>query len=354
LAEATRVHGGLQSRELAALGLDASAVLDLSVNVNPLGPHPDVVAAIRRASLSTYPEQGAPKARAALAQLCGLDEAHIVVGHGSTELIWSAVALCANDPRPLLIAGPTFCEPLLAARAYGVRSIELRARPEQDFCLDLAKLSHALEEHDAQAIYLCQPNNPDGGCIPAARLRELCEAHRSRFFLIDQAFLNLSTRHAELALRFPDNVLLVRSLTKEHALPGLRVGYALGAPAYIEQLNARRPSWMVSALAEAAIVEACAQPEHVTQARAVMLDNCSALFEACREQGYRALPSTTSYLLLRVGAAERMRKRLLAKHAIAVRSCESFGLPEFVRIAGCDAQQRVRLMAALVQEHEHE
>jgi histidinol-phosphate/aromatic aminotransferase/cobyric acid decarboxylase-like protein len=351
LTEPVRIHGGLDAGELARLGLAAASVLDLSVNINPLGPHPAVREAIQRAAsstLSTYPRPLAEGARAALAAVCDVAPEQLVVGHGSTELIWSAVSLLASDPRPLLVAGPTFSEPALAARAFGVPCVEHKS----DFALDLNKLARAIEHHDAQAVYLCQPNNPDGSCVPAARLRELCVAEPARLFLIDQAFLSLSTRHADLALRFPDNVLLVRSLTKEHALPGLRVGYALGAASMIDRINARRPSWMVSSLAEAAIIEACAQQDYVAHVRTFLIDNRQALAQACSELGWPVVPSTTSYFLMRVGAADAFRARLLARHGIAVRSCSSFGLPEHVRIAACGPEQRAQLMAALRAERD--
>ena len=351
MSEPIRIHGGVDAGELARLGLAASDVLDLSVNVNPLGPHPAVVRAIQRASLVAYPQPWAAGARAALARACDVDEAHLVVGHGSTELIWTAVSLLAGAARPLLVVGPTFSEPLHAARAFGVPAVELRSHVDGGFALDLGRLASAIGQHDAGAIYLCQPNNPDGSCVPAARLRELCAAEPGRLFLIDQAFLSLSTHHRDHALRFPDNVLLVRSLTKEHALPGLRVGYALGAPELIARINARRPTWMVSSLAEAAVVEACAHPEYVEQVRSFLLEGTQALSTSCRELGFAPVPSTTGYFLLPVPDADGFRARLLAQHGIAVRSCSSFGLPGYVRIAACGPAQREQLTAALRAEH---
>jgi histidinol-phosphate/aromatic aminotransferase/cobyric acid decarboxylase-like protein len=342
----------VSAAELTELGVSPQDVLDLSVNVNPWGPHPAVVSAIQRASIASYPQPWAASARAALARLCDIDDASVVVGHGSTELIWSAVALLIGAARPLLIAGPTFCEPALAAHAYGVRYVEHRGNAEASFELNLTELSAAIERHDAQAVYLCQPNNPDGACLPATSLRELFCAHRSRLFVLDQAFLSLSSHHAEHRVRFPDNVLVVRSLTKEHALPGLRAGYAVAAPGLIERINTRRPSWMVSNLAEAAIVEACAQQDYVARARSFLLEGRAALVEACASLGLRAVPSTTSYFLLHVGDADGLRRRLLARHSIAVRSCSSFGLPEHLRIAACGPDERARLMAALRQEIE--
>ena len=343
-----RVHGGVLDAELSALGLARAALLDLSVNVNPWGPHPDVVRAVRDAALATYPQPGAAEARAALAHACDVEPARIAVGHGSTELLWAAVSLL-RGAGPLLIAGPTFSEPLLGARAHGVPVIELRAHAEADFRfqLDLAQLSEALDASDAAGVYLCQPNNPDGSALPALRVRELCAAHPARLFLIDQAFLALSERHADAAVRFPDNALLVRSLTKEHALPGLRVGYALGAPALIARLDAQRPSWMVSNLAQAAVVAACGQGAYVADVRRRLLTGRAELAAGCRALGLTTFEGVAPYFLLRAADADALRQRLLARHAIAVRSCRSFGLPGWVRIAGCGPAERARLLEAL-------
>jgi histidinol-phosphate/aromatic aminotransferase/cobyric acid decarboxylase-like protein len=132
----------------------------------------------------------------------------------------------------------------------------------------------------------------------------------------------------------------------------LRVGYALGAASLIDRLNARRPSWMVSSLAEAAIIEACAHPEYVAHVRSYLLEGRQAQAQACSELGYDVLPSTTSYFVMRVQNADGFRSRLLSRHAIAVRSCSSFGASDYVRIAACGPEQRARLIAALRAEQE--
>ena len=349
MSESPRIHGGVSDEELSGLGLARAELLDLSVNVNPWGPHPEVLRAVQRAAIDRYPNARALRACLALAQHTGEELARIVVGHGSTELLWSAVSLLRGTGRPLVVVGPTFCEPQLAAHAWDVPCVEFRTRREEHFALDLAALSDALRAHDAAGVYLCQPNNPDGGALPAASLRELAEAHRERLFVLDQAFLALSTRHADAAQRYPDNVLVVRSLTKEHALPGLRVGYALGAPDLLARLNERRPSWMVSGLAEAAIVATCEQSQYVREVREKWLAATAQLARECMSLGLRALPSTTPFFLLQVGTgdADGLRSRLLARHRIAVRSGRSFGLPDYVRIAGCRAEERARVLEAL-------
>jgi histidinol-phosphate/aromatic aminotransferase/cobyric acid decarboxylase-like protein len=340
------VHGGVDLRELARLGIAAADVLDLSVNVNPFGPHPSVREAAQNAPLGAYPDPSAAAARAALAGAHDLDPARVLIGHGSAELLWAAVSL-ARGQGPLLSVTPTFSEPELAARAWGVQHVQLRTEECENFALDVRALDAAIAQHTAAAVYLCQPNNPDGGALPHSALFTLCAAHPRTFFIVDQAFLSLSTRHADQALRLPDNALLVRSLTKDHALPGLRVGYALGSPERIAALATRRPNWMVSAPAQAAIVAACAQPEHVRRAREFLLAGKVALAEGMRGLGVQVVPSLTHYFLARVGDADALRERLLVRHRVLVRSGRSFGLAGYIRVAGCGESERQRALAAL-------
>jgi len=349
VSSAVRIHGGVGASELSRSGFSRAALLDLSVNVNPWGPHPAVARAVRQAALDQYPEPHAILARAALAQFCGVATERVVVGHGSTELLWAAVAMFRGSTRPLLVVGPTFSEPGLAAQAHAVPWQEFRCSERDDFALDLVALSRAIAACDAAAVYLCQPNNPTGGVAPANVLCELFEAHPARVFVLDQAFLSLSTRHADAAVSFPDNVLCVRSLTKEHALAGLRVGYALGAPTLLARLEAQRPSWMVSTLAEAAIAAACEQPAYVAEVRERMLQGAAELAAGCRALGMHVVPSAAPFFTARVPnqSADSLRERLLERHGVVVRSCSSFGLPDHVRLAGCAEPERIRALAAL-------
>jgi histidinol-phosphate/aromatic aminotransferase/cobyric acid decarboxylase-like protein len=351
VSEATRIHGGIDAAELQRLGIDPARVLDLSVNVNPWGPHPRVLEAIRRASVASYPDVLASAARHAIAHAEDLAPDNVLIGHGSAELLWAAVSLLRGRDRPLLTPMPTFSEPQLAARAWGVHVISLRTHASEQFALSDAVLDRALSEHDAGAVYLCQPNNPDGGALPAGALRALSDAHPRRWFIVDQAFLSLSSRHSDAALRFGDNVLLVRSLTKDHGLPGLRAAYALGAPPLLAAVAAQRPSWMVSAPAEAAIVAACGEREHVAKARDYLLDARATLARDCERLGLSVVPSFTHFFLVHVAQdADQLRQRLLERHGVLVRSGRSFGLPEHIRVAGCAPEQRARFLAALQQE----
>lgn len=347
------VHGGVDAAELQRLGVDAGSVLDLSVNVNPLGPHPAVVEAVQRAArsaLAEYPDRHASAARRALARSIDCEPERIALGHGSVELLWALVASLRRERRPLLIAGPTFGEPEAAARACDLPYVQLNLAGA-DLAPDAARLAAAIEAHAPCAVYLCQPNNPTGRALGSSELQALIESQARATFILDQAFLSLSSEHAQLGLRLDrkPNVVLVRSLTKDHALAGLRAGYVLAAPEWIARIEAQRPAWTVSSLAQAAVIAAAEHPEHVVRAREFLLDARQQLTAALADHGFAALPSTTHFFLLHVGDADALRERLLVHHRVLVRSCRSFGLPEHVRIAAGDAGARAHLLSALLE-----
>ena len=353
MADEARVHGGIDPRELERLGVAAASVLDLSVNVNPLGPHPAVAAAVAAASLADYPDRSSTRARGALAASLDCDPDRIALGHGSVELLWAVIAIFARtaSDRPLLIVGPTFGEPEAAAQAAGLRCVHVTMAEADGFAVDVARIDRAIETHRPCAVYLCQPNNPTGRALGSSQLQGLFDRHRETSFILDQAFLSLSSEHEQLKVGFEraPHVIVCRSLTKDHALAGLRVGYALAAPAFIRRLEAARPPWMASALAQAAVIAAVEHPEHVAHARDYLLDARQQLVAALEPLALPVVPSVTHYCLVRVSDADALRERLLLRERVLVRSCRSFGLPQYIRVAAGDATARARLVAGLAE-----
>jgi histidinol-phosphate/aromatic aminotransferase/cobyric acid decarboxylase-like protein len=350
----TRAHGGLDVGELAALGLAGDEIVDFSVNVSPHGPTADVVAAIRAAPLDRYPDPAARAARAALGRLWGVGADRVVLAHGATELLWLLARLLLRAGDVAVIAEPTFSEFGLAADRLGARIVASRARPEDGFAFDDRRLSELIAHSDARAAYVCAPNNPTGVAVPMAALASLCARHPRVTFVIDQAFLSLSEGHAERDAPCPPNTVLVRSLTKDHALAGLRLGAAIARPDLCAALERERPSWAVGALAQAAAI-ACAAPAAeaaVAATRAAMLADRRALADALASRGARTFPSTTTFFLIDVGDAAAFRGRLLREHRLLVRDCTSFGLPGLIRVGARPAAERTRLVAAWERLHE--
>lgn len=341
-----RLHGGAIALELAALGVDPASLLDVSTSVNPYGPAPSVERAIRAAVLDRYPDPISSDARVALARLCATSVARVVVGNGASELLWTLARLLLAPGDTMLSCEPTFSEMAAAARAAGARVVELRALPDDDFAIDLAAVAQRARASGARVVSLCLPASPSGVALPAADVARLARALDDVTLVVDQSFLASSERHADLAHALPDNAVCVRSLTKEHAIPGVRVGYLLAEPRLAAAVEASRPAWTVGAAAQAAVVATCEAQEFVATTRERLLGERRALCAALQAVGHRPHPTSTSYFVLPVGDAAAVRRALVTRDGVLVRDCTSFGLPGHVRLAARGGDEAARIVAA--------
>ena len=349
-----RVHGGPDLEELERLGLGALTIdqlLDFSVNVSPYGRLPALDRAIAQARLDRYPEARAGQARRALASAWDVPVERVVLGNGAAELLFTLVQVLCAGGRTLLTVEPTFSEPSAAAAGWGARLASWRAREADGFRVDVAEVAQAARRCGAAAVNLCNPQNPTGRAMAIDEVAALAAAlgRQGARLILDEAFLSLSTRWEDARRPLPADVVRVRSFTKEHGIPGLRLGALMGPVELVGRLEAARPSWSVGAAAQAAIV-ACASAEaeaHVAGVRARWLQDTSDLAHALSERGYALVHTDTVFLLVRVEGATDLRRRLLLDHQILVRDCSSFGLPGYIRLCGRPEPDRQRLLQAL-------
>jgi len=326
------VHGSIDDAELSALGLGRDQIIDFSVNSNPLGSSPAAVEAARHAIWSHYPDDHARLLRRALAERNQVDERAVVVGNGSSELIW-LIALAFLDPdNAALIVGPTFGEYARAIRIVNGIVHEYRANAATGFAVDLAAVVEHAQAVDARLVFLCNPNNPTGTLLSTSQLALLARAVPRTLVVVDEAYRPfVDDPPVTIPLLEHGNVVLLRSLTKDYALAGLRLGYALAPGEIVAALDRVRPPWSVNAVAQAAGLAAIADDAHLERARAEVRLARDYLTTTLRALGFRVMPSTANYLLVEVGNAGEVRRQLL-RRAVCVRDCTSFGLPEHIRI----------------------
>jgi histidinol-phosphate aminotransferase len=256
-------------------------------------------------------------ARAAVAARHGRDPAEVLVLGGVAE---GFALLPALAPRSAAVVHPSFTEPEVALRQAGI--------PVNRVLTDAAhRLEPAQVPAEADLVVLGNPTNPTSVLHPAEVLRAL--ARPGRVLVVDEAFADAvpGERESLAADRHTPGLLVFRSLTKTWALPGLRAGYALGAPDLLARLAAPRPPWPVGTLVLEA-VRACSTPDAVAEAAAA-----AAQTVRHREWMVRKLadlpgvtvhqPAAAPFLLLRVPGGERVRAAL-ADAGIAVRRADTF------------------------------
>jgi histidinol-phosphate/aromatic aminotransferase/cobyric acid decarboxylase-like protein len=341
-------HGGLRPRELSGLGLTPDDVLDFSVSVNPFGPGPAVRTALESVRIDTYPDPEHWHARTRLGQACGVAPERVALGNGASELIWLLARVLTGPGRRALIVEPTFGEFRRALAATGGELIEWRAPAAGGFVPDLRAVAAAARDGRVNVAYLCAPTSPCGHRLPIAEVCELGERLRDVTLIVDQAFTSLSDAPGDLQTLPPDNVVWVRSLTKELGTPGVRIGYLLGSPALVAAIERERPSWTVSSAALAAAAAAFDDAGWLDDCRRRLRARREQMIDALRSIDCSPLPSSTFYLALPVASpASELRQRLLEDERILVRDCASFGMPRHVRVAVRDARDVQRLTKAL-------
>jgi histidinol-phosphate/aromatic aminotransferase/cobyric acid decarboxylase-like protein len=350
----------LRPLELQALGLRPEDICDFSVNVNPFGPSQAMVEAIRRAPLHEYPDPTGLRAREALAASQGRKAGEIVLGNGATELLWTFARAFLSPKSTVVLATPCFSEFGAAARAQGARVVEVMALAAQNYDVDVDALLEAVRASGASLVHVAHPSSPLGRPLAPAELRRLAEALAPGLVLLDESFLALSDAQGDRWEAYPRNVLRLRSLTKDHALAGLRVGYMMAPEAVASVLEASRPSWTTSTLAQAAAVASLEDEVFVAECRDKLLACRRALHQELEACGYTPVPSVAPYLVVPVpfpvpdpapmavslpeeGRAAPVREALL-RRGLLVRDCASFGLPNHLRLAARPAEDRQKLL----------
>ena len=253
-----------------------------------------------------------------------------------------------------LIVGPTFGEYERAGRQCGARTLFWnREVSGGGVALSLDDLLETVSREEPRVVWICNPNNPTGDYLRRSAIERLLEtvATFEGLLIVDEAYrdLMLWEEPDDLTdLLSNENLALLRSMTKDHAIAGLRLGYVLAALPLIRALRVAAPPWNVGASAQAAGVAALSEAaaEHLGSSCRRMVRNAVYLRRELEGLGFEVLPATANFLLVRVGDGAGLRRALLEK-GLQVRDCASFGLPEHVRISVRREEECRRLVSAL-------
>jgi L-threonine-O-3-phosphate decarboxylase len=340
------VHGAPDYAELRRIGVRPAELLDFSSNINAYGPSPKVHEAVARTPLDRYPDHETLALRSALAEHLGIPPQRILPGNGSAELIWLASLAFLRPLDRVLVLGPTFGEYARMAALVGARLKTHLAREENSFVLSPTEISYVLDSWKPRLVFLCNPNNPTGTGLDLQVVGKWAYGHPHTLFIVDESYFAFTPNLGSAIDTQRDNALVLRSMTKDFALAGLRLGYAVGAEELIAALTRVRPPWSVNVLAQAAGIAALRDREHLERSLELLAAAKGELTAALAELGMKVPPSAAPFFLVRVGNGAAVRRTLLHK-GILVRDCASFGLPEYIRICTRRPEENARLVAAI-------
>ena len=340
---------------LAKNAFGRSEIIDFSANMNPLGPPQGVWQALLEnlPAVVHYPDPYARELRAALAAYLGIEPANLVLGNGSMELLYLLPRVFPQD-RALLPA-PGFSEYEYGVRLAGLPCHYLHLEPPA-YAWNLAALCQAVAQ--GGLIFLCNPNNPTGTLLSQEALAEvLAVLPETALLVMDEAFIDFVADYQTLtliprAVQDP-RVLVLGSLTKFFALPGLRLGYVAGTPERVQQLAAQVPPWNINTLAQAAGLAALQDHKYQSHSREYIRKTRQKFYEALQTvPGLQPLPPTANFIFCRLGPELPNAPRLvelMGQRGFLLRDCSNYrGLDDrCIRLAVRRQRENEALVAAL-------
>lgn len=344
---APAVHGGPSGEADEA----APAELDFSASVNAFGPAAAVREALLAARPDVYPDPEALAPRRAAAERWGRPVEEIGFGAGAAEWIHTVCFALVRQGDTVLVPGPTFGEYARAAVLCGARVLHGIAAPPL-YHLDAGAIAAAVAEHRPRLAFLCVPNNPTGQTFSREELLRVADAcaAANTLLVLDQSY-DAFVREPLGTPALPGHpaVLALRSITKDHALAGLRAGFAVGPARLLRMLARARVPWTASTPAQAAAVAALsdAGAAHLAATLPRLRLERELLEAAAARLRIAVVRGATHTVLADVEDARATRARLLHGHRIKVRDCTSFGLPRHIRFAARTPDENNRLVQAL-------
>jgi histidinol-phosphate aminotransferase len=337
------------------LGIAPQEILDFSANLNPFGPPPEVMQALYGVSydlneaISHYPDSESRYLKLSLAEKLGISSDNVLISSGSTELIRLAALTYLGKGEEVLIIEPTYGEYELACRIAGASVIKQQLSARNAFLPNIDETVKLIKQYHPKGIFICNPNNPTGRYLSQADFKRILDADKDSLVVLDEAYISFVDNFwSSLDMVEGSNLLTLRSMTKDYAMAGLRLGYGVAKQEIIASLRRICPPWNVNALAQKSGMTAIAKEGYLERCQARLRKAKNYLVKEFSSLGLSPLPSEANFFLVEVGDASWFRRELL-KRRMLVRDCTSFGLPQYIRIAPRTLPE-CRILVAAIKE----
>jgi len=336
------------------LGLER--VVKLASNEGPLGPFPGALAAMEGASadLNRYPDGGAYRLRAALADRHGVRFEEIAVGSGADGVI-DGLSQAVLDPGDELVCGwPSFASYVIYALKLGAEPVRV---PLHDHRYDLEALLAAITPR-TKLVYICHPNNPTGTMNTRAEL----DAYFARvpghvLTVLDQAYFEYIddadyADGVEEYFKQGRNVVVLRTFSKIYGLAGVRVGYGVASPDLVTELGKTRRAFDITTPGQEAALASLDAPAELARRRDLNREGRAELERLLRDAAYDVVPgSMGNFVYVEVGDDAPALFDSLLRQGVIVRPLAGFGAPHAIRVTVGTPDEHAFLADALARVH---
>jgi len=286
--------------------LGLKEVVKLASNENPLGPSPKAVEALKAAlaepDLHRYPDGGGFYLKQALAGRWGVPPKHFILGNGSNEVIEFLCRAFLAPGDEVVAADLTFVVYRLITTAAGGRVVEV---PLKDHVHDLEAMADAVGPR-TRLLFVCNPNNPTGTWNTEADVRRmLARVPDDVIVVFDEAYAEYVTApdypDTLAVLRERPNTVILRTFSKVHGLPALRIGYGITSPELVDYMDRVRQPFNTNGMAQLAARAALADTEHVRASLAANEAGKARLARVLDRLGLRHLPTQANFVYADMG-----------------------------------------------------
>jgi len=335
-------HGGNIYEIAARLGCALSDIIDMSSNVNPLGPPQGLVAHLKEHMqvIEALPQADAKAINEAFALRYGISPEKTLAGNGTTQFIYAIPKVLGS--RNTLILGPAYSDYADACHMHGVPFAYVMARDSNGFHHDMIQVTKKLHQFDT--VFVCNPNNPSGVLISAEIIKNLCRRFPHIYFVIDESYLPFVTGGESESMIREDmkNLLVLNSMSKIFRIPGLRIGFVVAEPTIIRKFYHYYLPWSVNSLAQATVAFLMHHQEQtdlfVRQSQQYLEEQRKNFIKKLGgSDKIRIFESTTSFILAKLTGLMNSGEvcDVMARRRFLIRNCQNFtGLSnEYIRLS---------------------
>lgn len=307
-------------------------LIKLNTNENPYGPSPKVLEAVSKAQVSKlmlYPDPEAAELVSEIAAYYDLKKEQVMVGNGSDEILAFAFMAFQNKQKNVYFPDPSYGFYKVYADLFGLRQTKIPLT--EDFRIDPKKYKNL-----DGTILIANPNAPTGIALNLQDIEDILQSNESNLVIIDEAYIDFGAKSCVPFLQKYDNLLIVQTFSKSRSLAGSRVGFALGNPEVIKDLNTIKFSfnpYNINRLSILAAAEAMRDDAYFRSTRDRIIKTRETLAEQLKELGFTVLPSCANFIFVK--HPELSGKAYftgLRKRNILVRHFEKDLISDFVRI----------------------
>jgi len=322
----------------------------LASNENPLGPSPKAIEAARRAlgDANWYPDGGSKRLREVLAVCFGVRSEEVFVGLGSSEIIDLASRVLLRPGLEGITSEGSFALFSIAIRASGGKLI---LTPMKNYAFDLDAIVRSVTPQ-TRIIYIANPNNPTGTAFGATEFADFLRKVPGDVLVVyDEAYKEYAERsdfpNAIELFRQYNNILTLHTFSKVYGLAGLRIGYGIGHPTLVAEMNKLRTPFNVTSVGQAAALAALDDSEHVKRSAELNRQERKRLHDELRRMGLNPVPSETNFLFIELGQNAKPFCDALLQEGVIVRPLAWMGFPEAIRISVGSPAENTKLLGAI-------